>query len=436
MKLLHSPPYVPALGLAAEVPGHLGVKTSSLPTRSQYKLASLALLNILTSKLLSPQPDRRKKAFKLNLNPAFHNYLLYGLYKRASRDVCQSLSSEFRFCPSSRVPLPQPPIISEEKTKLRRIAVAKGSLLSQRVGAPAPGSSSAYGVSLLQEDSSVQGRENAIPTPIHVLRPLQLVGEGLPQGLLTKYTDQDRNNRRTPLDRYLWTLSAFDLNGRGVGRLQQEPAKASMPGWISKDMKDLPPSRTCDFHQIRLSTEFYMYPYVSMRSSMEFCLLTLKLSILSWCRIPRFYGFLLCYRGRPQSHNVSKRGGHREVFYYFVSNFVKNSILSLPRYEQKSGAAPQLYTPFVLRTLVDSELRSRRNQTFDGPALFYAPLYPERKLSFAPLGARRSRGSREGKRRTHSLLHLARDDKERASSIDEQQIDRALGIALFFSPFL
>lgn len=34
------------------------------------------------------------------------------------------------------------------------------------------------------------------------------------------------------------------------------------------------------------------------------------------------------------------------------------------------------------------------------------------------------------------LLHLARDDKERASSIDEQRIDGALGIALFFSPFL
>lgn len=159
-------------------------------------------------------------------------------------------------------------------------------------------------------------------------------------------------------------------------------------------------------------------------------------SILSWCRIPSFYGFLLCYRGRPQSHNVSKRGGHREtLFYSFVSNFVKNSILSLPRYEQKSGAAPQLYTPFVLRTLVDSELRSRRNRTFDGPALFYAPLYPERKISLAPLGARHSRGSREGKR-THPLLHLARDDKERASSIDEQRIDGALGIALFFSPFL
>nr|AUD39205.1 cytochrome c maturase subunit Fn [Cephalanthus occidentalis] len=124
-------------------------------------------------------------------------------------------------------------------------------------------------------------------------------------------------------------------------------------------------------------------------------------SILSWCRILSFYGFLLFYRGRPQSHNVSKRGGPREsLFYSFVSNFVKNSILSLPRYEQKSGATPQLYTPFVLRTLVDSELRSR-----------------------------------EGKR-THPLLHLARDDKERAPSIDEQRIDGALGIALFFSPFL
>lgn len=160
-------------------------------------------------------------------------------------------------------------------------------------------------------------------------------------------------------------------------------------------------------------------------------------SILSWCRILSFYGFLLCYRGRPKSHNVSKRGGHREsLFYSFLSNFVKNSILSLPRYEQKSGAPPQLYTPFVLRTLVDSELRSRRNLSFDGPALFYvyAPLYPERKMSFALLGARRSRGSREGKR-THPLLHLARDDKERASFIDEQRIDGA-GIALFFSPFL
>ncbi|PIA41073.1 hypothetical protein AQUCO_02300104v1 [Aquilegia coerulea] len=159
-------------------------------------------------------------------------------------------------------------------------------------------------------------------------------------------------------------------------------------------------------------------------------------SILSWCWIPSYYAFLLCYWGRPQSHNVSKRGGHREtLFCSFVSNFVKNSILSLPHYEQKTGAAPQLYTPFVLRTLVDSELRSRRNRTFYGPVLFYAPLSPGRKMSFAPLGARRSRGSREGKR-THLLLHLPRDAKERASSIDEQRIDSAVGIALFFSPFL
>jgi len=156
-------------------------------------------------------------------------------------------------------------------------------------------------------------------------------------------------------------------------------------------------------------------------------------SILSWCWIPSFYGFLLCYRGRPQSHNVSKRIGYRETFLFsFVSNFVKNSILSL---QQKSGAAPQLYTPFVLRTLVDSELRSRRNRTFDGPALFDAPLYPGRKMSFALLGAGRSRGSREGKR-TNLLLHLARDEKERAPSIRCSSIDGALGIALFFSPFL
>lgn len=44
-------------------------------------------------------------------------------------------------------------------------------------------------------------------------------------------------------------------------------------------------------------------------------------SILSWCWIPSFYGFLLCYRG-PQSHNVSKRRG------YIYSSFVSNSILS------------------------------------------------------------------------------------------------------------
>ena len=76
-------------------------------------------------------------------------------------------------------------------------------------------------------------------------------------------------------------------------------------------------------------------------------------SILSWCRILSFYGFLLCYRGRPQSHNVSKRGGHREtIFCSFVSNFVKNSILSLPRYEQKSGAAPSCTLPSFYEPLL------------------------------------------------------------------------------------
>ncbi|PHT42987.1 hypothetical protein CQW23_17012 [Capsicum baccatum] len=53
-------------------------------------------------------------------------------------------------------------------------------------------------------------------------------------------------------------------------------------------------------------------------------------------------------------------------------------------------------------------------------------------MSFTPLGSKHSRGSRKGKR----MLHLARDDKERDLSIDEQRIDGSLGIALFFSLFL
>lgn len=151
-------------------------------------------------------------------------------------------------------------------------------------------------------------------------------------------------------------------------------------------------------------------------------------SILLWCWILSFYGFLFCYRG--QSNDVSKRIGSRETFFFsFVSNFVKNSIIS-----QKSGAA-LLGIEWIRPALVDSELRSRRNRTFDGPALFDAPLYPGRKMSFALLGAGRSRGSREGKRTT-LLLHLARDEKERAPSIRCSSIDSALGIALFFSLFL
>nr|ARX11146.1 cytochrome c maturation protein CcmFn [Zostera noltei] len=183
-------------------------------------------------------------------------------------------------------------------------------------------------------------------------------------------------------------------------------------------------------------------------------------SILSWCRIPSFYGFLLCYRGRPQSHNVSKRRGHRErIDCSFVSNFLKNSI----RYLQQKSGKNQLYTPFVRRTLVDSDPLipgSRRNQTFDGPALrlspqlpngilFYAPLDQSlrRKMSFAPLGAQIYQGSREGYevgyevgKRTHPQrlppVVLPGPSDVRTSSINEQRIDGALGIALFFSLFL
>nr|BCT43036.1 cytochrome c biogenesis FN [Musa itinerans var. formosana] len=154
-------------------------------------------------------------------------------------------------------------------------------------------------------------------------------------------------------------------------------------------------------------------------------------SILSWCWIPSFYGFLLCYRGK--SHNVSKRRGNRYTFLFsFVSNFLNNSILSLQL--KSRAAAPQLYTPFVQR---DSALSSRRNLTEAiinvYPGLLNAPYYP--KMSFSVLDAGRSRVLLEG-RRTNLLLHLAREAKERAESIDEHRIDGALGIALFFSPFL
>ncbi|CAL9138434.1 unnamed protein product (mitochondrion) [Musa textilis] len=156
-------------------------------------------------------------------------------------------------------------------------------------------------------------------------------------------------------------------------------------------------------------------------------------SILSWCWIPSLYGFLLCYRAK--SYNVSKRRGqlYRDAFLFsFVSNFVNNSILSLKL--QSRAAAPQLYTPFVQRTFVDSALRSRRNRTEAiinvDPGLLNAKYYP--KMSFAVLDAGRSREVR----RTNLLLHLAREAQDGAESIDEQRIDGALGIALFFSPFL
>nr|WOH22558.1 cytochrome c biogenesis FN [Gastrodia javanica] len=108
-------------------------------------------------------------------------------------------------------------------------------------------------------------------------------------------------------------------------------------------------------------------------------------SLFSWCWIPSCSGF--CYR--QQSHNVSKRRGYRDrelAPSAFVSHFVR---------------LKEIHKDFVL--LVDSSLRSR-----------------------------------EVKSPTQIQMHLARDEKERLRrrSIDEQRIDGALGIALFFSPFL
>lgn len=148
-------------------------------------------------------------------------------------------------------------------------------------------------------------------------------------------------------------------------------------------------------------------------------------SILSWCRILSFYGFLLW--GRPQ-HNVSKRRGHRErISSSFVSNFVTIRYLQQPQ----SGQAPQLYTPFVRRTLVDSELCSRRKRTWNGPALDAPRIDPGRCFEGA------GRGKLEGKK-THPLppVVLPGPSDVRTSSIEEQRIEGALGIALFFSLFL
>lgn len=155
-------------------------------------------------------------------------------------------------------------------------------------------------------------------------------------------------------------------------------------------------------------------------------------SILLWCWILSLYVFLLSYRAK--SHNVSKLRGNRYTFLFsFVSNFWKNSILSLQR--KSRAAAPQLYTPFVQR---DSSLSSRSNRTESiinvDPGLFNAPYSPQ--MSFAVLDAGRSRGFLEVRRTTTILLHLAREAKERAEFLDEQLISSALGIALFFSLFL
>nr|ULQ69826.1 cytochrome c biogenesis Fn [Prionium serratum] len=151
-------------------------------------------------------------------------------------------------------------------------------------------------------------------------------------------------------------------------------------------------------------------------------------SILSWCWIPSLYGFLLSYRGRSQSHHLSKGRGYRETcLFSFVSNFVKNYILSL----QKKGGAGFFDTPFLPDALVDSSLPSKSKPPFHGTALLNGSLDPQ--MSFPLLAHGNYRPDREGKR---TILQMARDQKDRAQSIDEEPIDGPLGIALFFSTFL
>ncbi|KAH0446235.1 hypothetical protein IEQ34_024925 [Dendrobium chrysotoxum] len=150
-------------------------------------------------------------------------------------------------------------------------------------------------------------------------------------------------------------------------------------------------------------------------------------SIFSWCWIPSFYGFLLCYRGRPQSHNVSKRRGYRETFLAPLSR----TSLGIPFYLSNKKVGPSCTLPSEPLWILNFVREG--NRTFDGPALFYAPLDP--KMSFALLGAGLSRGSREGKR-TNLLLHLARDEKERASSIDEQRLTELLALLSSSDPFV
>ncbi|XP_075097846.1 uncharacterized protein LOC142175166 [Nicotiana tabacum] len=61
----------------------------------------------------------------------------------------------------------------------------------------------------------------------------------------------------TPLESNL-KLTSIEYD-TAVGASECEDKLIEDIGWISKDMKDFPPSRTYDFHRIRLSAEFYMY---------------------------------------------------------------------------------------------------------------------------------------------------------------------------------
>ncbi|KAH0447117.1 hypothetical protein IEQ34_024032 [Dendrobium chrysotoxum] len=150
-------------------------------------------------------------------------------------------------------------------------------------------------------------------------------------------------------------------------------------------------------------------------------------SIFSWCWIPSFMDSFFVTGVDPKAIMSQNEEAIEKLFLAPLSR----TSLGIPFYLSNKKVGPSCTLPSEPLWIL--KLRSRRNRTFDGPALFYAPLDP--KMSFALLGAGLSRGSREGKR-TNLLLHLARDEKERASSIDEQRIDGALGIALFFSPFL
>ena len=66
-------------------------------------------------------------------------------------------------------------------------------------------------------------------------------------------------------------------------------------------------------------------------------------SILSWCWIPSFYGFLFCYRGRPQSHNVSKRRGYRETLIFFLCLELREELHSISP-TKKWSCAPVVHS--------------------------------------------------------------------------------------------
>ena len=81
-------------------------------------------------------------------------------------------------------------------------------------------------------------------------------------------------------------------------------------------------------------------------------------SILLWCRIPNFYGFFLCYRGRPQSHNVLKQGGHRESLFFFFSRTSWRTQFYLSLVTNKkvvwkiSCTLPSFYEPLLILNFV------------------------------------------------------------------------------------